>query len=309
MIDGDNMMQQHQAQNSLYDLKIQSLSQLRRYGKHYMQYLLGAHKSNLINHLRKQLKIFPSELIDAIELLAERNVQYRFKHQDLNLYEHNMFVNRCQHINNKKYWNITSFRLAKDDLSPFFHYLKTHIQNLRHNHCPHPNDNIDKKSSRLLAFRLAMETVNTYFKAVDNMPPIQEVDLFQYRLTICAWEIAYMFLKVKTGGISSLNSHFDGIKITEKDNLATFWQSAINIIVDQRDLVGISMKLEFLYIDFLKDTNTDNTKLAFFIKTALPLVPANNISHFINICNGILAKKSTEELYSYFQEAGLLNIQ
>ncbi len=167
MIGGNNLMQQQQAQNSLYDLRFQSLSQLRRYGKHYMQYLLGVHKSNLINHLRKQLKIFPHELIDAIELLAERNVQYRFKHQDFNLYEHNMFVNRCQHINNEKYWNITSFRLAKDDLSPFFHYLKIHIQNLHHNHYPYPSDTIDKKSSRLLALRLATEMADKHFRKAE----------------------------------------------------------------------------------------------------------------------------------------------
>lgn len=285
-----------QALSTLHQEKLQKLPALQRYGKHYMEVLIGKGKEAFILNFKKQLSPLPSDLITMIELLAERTIQYKVEHQELNLVESNTAVNRCKHLYNKSFWYIHSYRLEKNSLSTFFYYLRTYV-----NHPPIHHQR--KKGTRILAGKLAEEMVNTYFrKEVTIMPDIHEVNLFDYRVEICAWEIAHMFLKSRTQGIVSLADHFSHVK--EKDALTAFWQSAITTIIAGNNLAGITMKLEFLYTDFLKDATicSDDAKLAFFIKTSLPQVFNGNISRFIDICTDILTSNSLKEIRSYFYE-------
>ena len=298
------MKEQHLAWTHLHNEKLRQIPYLQRYGKHYIEYLIGSQKANFIQRLRKQLTIFPAELIDIIELLAEQNIQSKLKHQELNIYERNMFDERNKHLNNEKYWYINSYRLMKDDLFYFFYYLKSYIDKPKQQY--HLKNNIDKKTLLILSAKLAKEIANKYFQKENVMADINDVNSFDYRITQLCWTIGRMFITVKNQGVLSLLDIFDK---NTKDNLMIYLKATTSIIVDGHNLATISLKLEFIYLDFMKDlsNNADDIKLAYFIKTNLPFIINMNISDFLNLASSVLTTSSMQKLCDFFQQAGLIN--
>lgn len=130
-----------------------SIPMMYSYGKKYKQYLINECTLDDIQQYKKQLKLFSSELIAVVQLLAEIDIinQLKYSKQD---YCH--LTPKLKHIYTEQFWYIHSYRPSRNNLTSFIYYLNELIQSKSAH-------NQNRKASLVLGFQLALDMFNKYF--------------------------------------------------------------------------------------------------------------------------------------------------
>lgn len=146
------MAQEQDTWEFLKNEQINQLPKISSYGRKYKQYLNNSCPIFIIDQIRNQL-FFSQELINIVELICEVDIH----NQLITIGQQSDFSQRAKHLYNKQYCHLHLFRQSKNCLSSFIFWLNELITK------SYIIKNCDKRASRLLSFKLALDIYIKYF--------------------------------------------------------------------------------------------------------------------------------------------------
>jgi hypothetical protein len=305
------MDEQRKAWRYLHQQRINRISSLEFYGNQYKQYLLGqCSKSHVLSVLENGLGIYPSELIQWVELFAEIDTFYELKSRQIPLKGQHLFMDRHKYLFRESYKSVSLFNREEHYLQSFCEHFFRYCESLLYN-----NHRKGYIASDLLTVKTAKAMAEQcYQQELIILSNVCAKDSFHDRLKQIIWIIANMIMLASQEGMLALllsgQTACEIMKDNTHDKMTPFLKYALELKVNGYQDSSIATRLELKYLEIVKDSSSsvDDLKLAYFIKEAQQGFTYGNGNVFFDLCCdiGALSKNELKQVHSFLVAAGIL---